>query len=276
MWKVRPITYTSTSQIALGFSDKRVRLDKLPGLEAASWAYHSDSGSAHQQLSQTKKYGPTSAGGDTIGCGINLRHGHIFFTRNGVHLGKSLGQLKLVKPPLTQIEGAAFAQVKFEALYPSVGLKNQGEHIKANFGQAPFVFDIDGYVAVSKRMAPYSYHSDNMQRERATIMQEIDNTSLKREAPHGLEASGAQAIIAQYLAHEGFTNTARAFDGEVRRNHALLNGTTNILQNATFTEEKEAIQRQSKLSSIVRDKNRGGSFADDLFSIRISAASFCS
>jgi hypothetical protein len=34
-------------------------------------------------------------------------------------------------------------------LYPSVGLKTPGEVVKANFGQQPFKFDIDGFVLVS-------------------------------------------------------------------------------------------------------------------------------
>jgi len=45
--------------------------------------------------------------------------------------------------------GIAFRDVRSEALYPSIGMKKIGEHIKTNFGQAPFVFDIDGFVAVS-------------------------------------------------------------------------------------------------------------------------------
>ena len=35
-------------------------------------------------------------------------------------------------------------------LYPSVGMKRQPPvHLKANFGQEPFMFDIDGMVTVS-------------------------------------------------------------------------------------------------------------------------------
>ncbi|MBE3043962.1 hypothetical protein IMZ48_15595 [Candidatus Bathyarchaeota archaeon] len=34
-------------------------------------------------------------------------------------------------------------------MYPSVGLKKYGEHIRTNFGQAPFVFNIDGMMKVS-------------------------------------------------------------------------------------------------------------------------------
>jgi hypothetical protein len=35
-------------------------------------------------------------------------------------------------------------------LYPSVGLKTPGEAVKANFGQQPFKFDIDGFVLVRR------------------------------------------------------------------------------------------------------------------------------
>lgn len=34
-------------------------------------------------------------------------------------------------------------------LYPSVGMKKQPNvHVSANFGQQPFIFDIDGFVKV--------------------------------------------------------------------------------------------------------------------------------
>ena len=41
--------------------------------------------------------------------------------------------------------GVAFREVKGK-LYPSIGLKKNGEHIRANFGQTPFVYDIDGMM----------------------------------------------------------------------------------------------------------------------------------
>lgn len=61
---------------------------------------------------------------------------------------------------LTFALGTAFREVKSEALHPSVGMKKPGEHVRTNFGQQPFVFDIDGLVAVSHNYsAPYSYKS---------------------------------------------------------------------------------------------------------------------
>jgi hypothetical protein len=37
-------------------------------------------------------------------------------------------------------------------LYPVVGLKKKDDHIWANFGQVPFMFDIDGYMKVSSAL----------------------------------------------------------------------------------------------------------------------------
>ena len=45
--------------------------------------------------------------------------------------------------------GIAFRDISSDALFPSIGMKKSGEHIKTNFGQFPFVFDIDRFVAVS-------------------------------------------------------------------------------------------------------------------------------
>jgi hypothetical protein len=44
--------------------------------------------------------------------------------------------------------GTAFRDIKGK-IYPTVGMKKPGEHIRVNFGQSPFVFDIDNVMAVS-------------------------------------------------------------------------------------------------------------------------------
>ena len=72
----------------MGFSEAKVRLDKLPGWEPGSWAYHADDGCSFCQTTQGKPYGPKFAFSDVVGCGINFRTGQVFYTRNGVHLGK--------------------------------------------------------------------------------------------------------------------------------------------------------------------------------------------
>lgn len=45
--------------------------------------------------------------------------------------------------------GIAFREIKGK-LFPSVGMKRPGEHVRVNFGQNPFVFDIDGMMSVSQ------------------------------------------------------------------------------------------------------------------------------
>ena len=45
--------------------------------------------------------------------------------------------------------GNVFNDLRDVKLYPSVGMKKQPPvHLRANFGQEPFVFDIDGMVKV--------------------------------------------------------------------------------------------------------------------------------
>ena len=48
-------------------------------------------------------------------------------------------------------QDTAFREIKGPnlELFPTVGLKKTGEHIRVNFGQAPFVFDIDGLMKAS-------------------------------------------------------------------------------------------------------------------------------
>jgi hypothetical protein len=49
---------------------------------------------------------------------------------------------------LTEPKGTAFREIKGK-LYPSVGMKKAGEHVRVNFGQSPFIFDIDGMMSAS-------------------------------------------------------------------------------------------------------------------------------
>jgi Ran-binding protein 9/10 len=47
--------------------------------------------------------------------------------------------------------GTAFTNIKGDRLYPSVGMKKPSEHLRVNFGQSQFVFDIDSLVEVRTR-----------------------------------------------------------------------------------------------------------------------------
>lgn len=49
---------------------------------------------------------------------------------------------------LNQIEGTAFRDIKEVKVYPSVGMKRPHAQLSVNFGQKPFMFDIDRMVSV--------------------------------------------------------------------------------------------------------------------------------
>lgn len=133
--------------IGIGFSGPKVSLEKLPGWEPDSWGWHGDDGNTFCCQVTGKKYGPTFTTGDVVGCGINFMTGCAFFTKNGVSQG--------MLDPLTQnyvltVSGTAFREIKDINVYPSVGMRRLQAQLTVNFGQRPFVFDIDGMMRVSQ------------------------------------------------------------------------------------------------------------------------------
>jgi hypothetical protein len=76
--------------IGIGFSSRKASLERLPGWEQESWAYHGDDGKSFfgDNQAQGKAYGPTFTLHDTVGCGVNFATGCAFFTKNGVFLGE--------------------------------------------------------------------------------------------------------------------------------------------------------------------------------------------
>ncbi|KAJ4396239.1 hypothetical protein N0V93_000458 [Gnomoniopsis smithogilvyi] len=178
--------HTDTT-IGIGFSAKSVSLNRAPGWEPESWGYHGDDGHTFASQNVGKHYGPTFSTGDTIGCGVNFRTGTAFFTKNGRFLGQ------------------AFKEVKGK-LYPSVGMKKPGEHIRVNFGQTPFIFDIDSL----------------MKNEIHRLEEEIKKADTSKLAPHLNETELIQQLVLQFLQHDGYVDTARAFASEIQAEKQAL------------------------------------------------------
>ncbi|KAF9882117.1 SPRY domain-containing protein [Colletotrichum karsti] len=175
--------------IGIGFSAKTVALSRPPGWEPDSWGYHSDDGHCYAGQNGGKTYGPPFTASDVIGCGINFRTGCAFFTKNGHMLG------------------TAFREIgKGSNLYPTVGLKKSGEHVRVNFGQTPFVFDIEGL----------------MMAEKARILNEISETSTTGLAPPMNETELIQSLVLQLLQHDGYVETARTFAEEINSEKRAL------------------------------------------------------
>lgn len=78
--------------IGIGFSSNKASVERLPGWEQESWAYHGDDGKSFfgESQGQGRPYGPTFGAQDTVGCGVNFSTGQAFFTKNGVFLGTSV------------------------------------------------------------------------------------------------------------------------------------------------------------------------------------------
>lgn len=74
--------------IGIGFSSPKASLNRLPGWEPDSWAYHGDDGFSFACTASGKQYGPKFSAFDVIGCGVNFKTSSAFFTKNGQYIGK--------------------------------------------------------------------------------------------------------------------------------------------------------------------------------------------
>ncbi|PVI08390.1 Ran-binding protein-like protein [Periconia macrospinosa] len=202
--------------IGVGFSGPKVSLNRIPGWEPDSYAYHGDDGQCFSNTTSGKPYGPKFGTLDVIGCGINFRTNTAFFTKNGHYLDTAFRDLK---------PGVQY--------YPTVGMKKQNEMLKANFGQEPFAFDIDKMV----------------QDEKAAIQAEI--TRFKESVTFN-ESDMIQSLVAQYLAHDGYVESARAFAEETSaESRALANEGSASSAYIGTEEDIHAINRQKIRAAIL-------------------------
>ena len=72
-YEVSIISKGKEGMIGVGFSCASASLERLPGWEPDSWAYHGDDGKSFCAASPGKPYGPTFTSGDVIGCGVKFK-----------------------------------------------------------------------------------------------------------------------------------------------------------------------------------------------------------
>ncbi|XP_069026233.1 ran-binding protein 9 [Embiotoca jacksoni] len=221
-FEVKIISKGRDGYMGIGLSAQGVNMNRLPGWDKHSYGYHGDDGHSFCSSGTGQPYGPTFTTGDVIGCCVNLINNTCFYTKNGHSLGIAFTDL----PP---------------NLYPTVGLQTPGEVVDANFGQHPFVFDIEDY----------------MREWRTKIQAQIDRFPIgERE---GEWQSMIQKMVASYLVHHSYCATAEAFakstDQAVHEELASIKNRQKIQKLVLSGRMGEAIETTQQLYPNLLDRN---------------------
>lgn len=173
-FEVKIVSKGRDGYMGIGLSAQGVNMNRLPGWDKHSYGYHGDDGHSFCSSGTGQPYGPTFTTGDVIGCCVNLINNTCFYTKNGHSLGVAFTDL----PP---------------NLYPTVGLQTPGEIVDANFGQQPFVFDIEDY----------------MREWRAKIHGTVERFPVGDRL--GEWQTMLQNMVSSYLVHHGYYTAAAAY-----------------------------------------------------------------
>uniref|UniRef100_A0A8C5AN11 RAN binding protein 9 n=1 Tax=Gadus morhua TaxID=8049 RepID=A0A8C5AN11_GADMO len=220
-FEVKIISKGRDGYMGIGLSAQGVNMNRLPGWDKHSYGYHGDDGHSFCSSGTGQPYGPTFTTGDVIGCCVNLINNTCFYTKNG----HSLGTQRHPRPNL----------------YPTVGLQTPGEVVDANFGQHPFVFDIEDY----------------MREWRTKIQAQIDRFPIgERE---GEWQAMIQKMVASYLVHHSYCATAEAFakstDQAVHEELASIKNRQKIQKLVLSGRMGEAIETTTQLYPNLLERN---------------------
>uniref|UniRef100_A0A8B9GTR9 RAN binding protein 9 n=1 Tax=Astyanax mexicanus TaxID=7994 RepID=A0A8B9GTR9_ASTMX len=221
-FEVKIISKGRDGYMGIGLSAQGVNMNRLPGWDKHSYGYHGDDGHSFCSSGTGQPYGPTFTTGDVIGCCVNLINNTCFYTKNGHSLGIAFTDL----PP---------------NLYPTVGLQTPGEVVDANFGQHPFVFDIEDY----------------MREWRTKIQSQIERFPIgERE---GEWQAMIQKMVASYLVHHSYCATAEAFakstDQAVHEELASIKNRQKIQKLVLSGRMGEAIETTQQLYPSLLERN---------------------
>jgi len=131
--------YDAPPCVALGLSTSRFPLrGRQPGWDSHSVGLHGDDGCLYHGVGISEMvFSPRFGAGDTVGCGLHLPSGTIFFTLNGHHLGAAY----------------RLADGFSGDLYGTVGI-DAHQHIRINTGLDVFQYDPDDSFELSHLRSP--------------------------------------------------------------------------------------------------------------------------
>uniref|UniRef100_A0A8C3M7I6 Ran-binding protein 9 n=1 Tax=Geospiza parvula TaxID=87175 RepID=A0A8C3M7I6_GEOPR len=218
-FEVKIVSKGRDGYMGIGLSAQGVNMNRLPGWDKHSYGYHGDDGHSFCSSGTGQPYGPTFTTGDVIGCCVNLINNTCFYTKNGHSLG----------------------------MQKCLGLQTPGEVVDANFGQHPFVFDIEDY----------------MREWRTKIQAQIDRFPIgDRE---GEWQTMIQKMVSSYLVHHGYCATAEAFarstDQTVLEELASIKNRQRIQKLVLAGRMGEAIETTQQLYPSLLERNPNLLFA---------------
>ena len=89
-----------------------------------------------------------------------------------------------------------------------------------------------------------------MQREKAVVGIEISSISVATLHPPLNEDALIKELVAQFLAHDGYVETARAFTEEVKsESNALRSDSDTLIDSFETEEDLDAVNRQRRFTN---------------------------
>ncbi|CAH8650168.1 unnamed protein product [Schistosoma intercalatum] len=202
--------------LALGVCSSRSSTNEWPGMEFTSYGYHSNSGTIYHNSKELPISAPSFGESDIIGCGVNFVNNSVFFTKNGVFVGPISAGKKLPHP-----------------VYPCIAFACPNCHVSVNFGHHKFAYNIGQYIA----------------RERAVAI----STAVDRKCNDQLAYVTMRNLVATYLLHNGFLESAQALGEWVTK--ASIDSSTTTNENNEFTDNNDYNVHHNEDSSSNYDTN---------------------
>ncbi|CAH8680352.1 unnamed protein product [Schistosoma haematobium] len=202
--------------LALGVCSSRSSTNEWPGMEFTSYGYHSNSGTIYHNSKELPISAPSFGESDIIGCGVNFVNNSVFFTKNGVFVGPISAGKKLPHP-----------------VYPCIAFACPNCHVSVNFGHHKFAYNIGQYIA----------------RERAVAI----STAVDRKCNDQLAYVTMRNLVATYLLHNGFLESAQALGEWVTK--ASIDSSTTTNENNEVTDNNDYNLHHNEDSSSNYDTN---------------------